>query len=83
MAIESFTGIRNDTLASVGNEQNIDGWKKIEAGLRRIMFVNSQPRNVQGYSYVFLAVLLAGGIAYTLYNGHQEVAQAFEEMLRM
>ena len=83
MAIESFTGIRNVTLASVGNEQNIDGWKKIEAGLRRIMFVNSQPRNVQGYSYVFLAVLLAGGIAYTLYNGHQEVAQAFEEMLRM
>lgn len=83
MAIESFAGIRNVTLASVGNDQNIDGWKQIEYGLRRVMNVNAQPPNVQGFSYVFLAVLLAGGIAYTLYSDHQEVAQAFEEMLRM
>lgn len=83
MAIESFAGIRNVTLASVGNDQNIDGWKRFETGLRRDLKANQQPPNAQGFSYVFLAMLLAGGIAYTLYNGHQEVAQAFEEMLRM
>lgn len=81
--IESYAGVRNVTLASVGHHQDIDGWKEIELQLRSALSRMSVPSNMQGLSYLLLAVFLCGGVAYTLYNGHQEIAQAFRDMMRM
>ena len=83
LGIESFAGVRNVTLSSVGHHQDIDGWKEVEVRLRSALSNVRVPSNVQGISYLLLAVFLAGGVAYTLYNGHQEIAQAFRDMMRM
>lgn len=83
LGLESFAGIRNVTVASVGHEQDFDGWKKVEVKLREELRSLQVPVNGQGLSYVFLSLLLTVGVAYTLFKGHQEIAQAFRSMLRM
>ena len=83
LAIESYPGIRNVTLASVGPEQDLDGWRKIETELRTALVGSKQPPNTQGLSYVFLSSLLTAGVIYSLLKGRQELAEAFREMMRM
>lgn len=83
LAIEKHAGIRNVTLASVGPEQDLDGWRKIESQLRKALADSKQPANTQGFSYVFLSSLLTAGVIYSLLNGRQELAEAFRQMLRM
>lgn len=83
LAIEKYPGIRNVTLASVGPEQDLDGWRKVESQLRRALADSKQPANTQGFSYVFLSSLLTAGVIYSLLNGRQELAEAFREMMRM
>lgn len=83
LAIEAYSGIRNVTLTSVGTEQDLDGWRKIEVRLRTVLADSKQLPNTQGLSYVFLSAVLTAGVVYSLLNGRQELAQAVREMLRM
>ena len=75
--VEAYAGVRNVTLASVGTEQDLDGWRKIENGLKRALADVQPSPNLQGLSYVLLAAMLTAGVIYSLLNGRQEIAQAF------
>ena len=83
IAIEAHSGVRNVTLAAVGPEQDLDGWEKLKNRLQRALSKESQSPNVHGISYLILSVVLTITIVYTLLSGRQEIAQAFQEMMRM
>lgn len=83
MAIEAYAGIRNVSIASVGPDQDLEGWRRVEAQLRKSLQNSRQPANTQGFSFVFLSVVLTAGVIYSLLNGRQEIAQAFRELMRM
>lgn len=83
MAIESYSGVRNVTLVSVGPDQNLDGWDKINHKLQTALANEKQVLNSQGLGYLFLSAALVAAIVYSLLSGRQEIAQAFHEMLRL
>ena len=83
MAIESNPGVRNVMLTSVGGDQDLDGWTKLRWRLQRALDGNKQMPNVQGVSYLFLSLVMAAAVAWSLLNGRQEIAQAFRDMMRI
>ena len=83
LAVESYPGIRNVSLSSVGPEQSQDGWHHLRVHLAAELAQHTQPRNAQGASYVMLSLVLAGTVLYSVVMGQQEIAQAFVEMLRI
>ena len=83
MAIEAYAGVRNVTLAAVGPDQDLDGWDKVKHGLHSALAMEKQVPNSLGLGYLFLSAALATAIVYSLISGRQEIAQAFQEMLRL
>lgn len=83
MAIDAHPGIRNVTLASVGTEQELNGWVKLRMRLASALRENRQPANLQGISFLVLSTVLAIAVVYSLFTGRQEIAQAFRQMMRL
>ena len=83
LAVESYPGMRNVSLVSVGSEQDLEGWYRLRHHLEPQLTHFPVPVNTHGFSFVFLSVLLAGAIVYSLLVGKQEIAQAMQQMLRM
>ena len=82
-AIESYPGMRNISLVAIGPEQNMAGWKQLGQRLRSQLTQGTYSVNTQGFSFLFLAIILAAAIAYSLFTGKQEIAQQVKQMLRM
>lgn len=83
LALEAHAGVRNVALVSVGPEQDLVGWHKLKRQLKARLEGTTQPLNLQGLSFIFLAVVLATAVVYSLVSGRQEIAQSVHEMLRM
>lgn len=83
VALEAYPGIRNVALASVGPEQDLDGWHQLKVDLSRALTDHPQPANAQGVSFIFLSLLLAGTVIYSLITSQQEIARGVVEMLRL
>ena len=83
LALEAYPGIRNVTLASVGPDQDLDGWHKLKLHLQSALAGTKQVPNLQGLSFVLLSAVLTAAVVYSLLTGRQEIAQSFREMLRM
>ena len=83
LAIDAQPGISNVTLASVSNDQNLDGWALLRKTLSASLKESQQPPNVQGVSFMVLAIFLTLVVVYSLFTGRQEIAQSFRQMLRM
>ena len=83
LAIEAHSGVRNVALVSVGPEQDLRGWHQLKLHLRDKLEGTKQPLNLQGISFLFLALILAIAVVYSLVGGRQEIAQSVQEMLRM
>ena len=82
LAIERNSGVRNVMLTAVGSEQDLEGWYRIYMQLKTALSGNRQPPNLQGVSFLFLACVMVGAVLFSLFTGRQEIAQAFQEMLR-
>ena len=83
-AVESYTGMRNVTLSAVGPEQDPEGWYRLRQHLHsHLASAGKVPLNPQGFSFLFLAIMLAAGVFYSLLTDKQEIAQAVRQMLRM
>lgn len=83
MALEPHPGIRHLTITSVGSEQDLGGWATLRKRLQSALIDNTQPANAQGFSFTLLAAIMAAAVVYSLFSGRQEIAQAFQEMMRM
>jgi hypothetical protein len=80
MHLDSLDMMRNVSLASSGNRQNIDGWRKLSRELSkslRSIRVKTNPRAI-GFLFVSLA-LLAVSVTYML-NLPEAVLQAMNEV---
>ena len=83
LALESYPGMRNVMIVSVGPEQNLDGWQTLGQRLQLRIGETTQTSNPQGVSLILLGIMLLVATAYQLLSGKQEIAQAVREMLRM
>jgi hypothetical protein len=81
--IENHANMRNIQLLSVGNRQDMEGWRKLELKLRESLARITVNANPQGISFGMIAALIAALVVFALATGRQELAQALQEMLRM
>lgn len=83
LAIDAYAGVRNVTLTSVGPDQDLDGWDRLKSQLQSTLSKERQSPNSLGIGYLMLSVMLTVAIIYTLLSGRQEIAQAFQDMMRL
>ena len=83
LAIDAYPGIRNVTVASVGPEQDLNGWSKLRSRLAASLAGQAQPPNFQGVSFVVLSFVMMFAVVYSLFTGRLEIAQAFRQMMRL
>ena len=83
LAVEPYVGMRNVSLAAIGPEQDLDGWQKLHERLAAELEPVRVPVNAQGFSFLFLSILLGSAVIYTLVTGKQEIAHAVRQILRM
>lgn len=83
LAIDAYAGVRNVTLTSVGPDQDLDGWDRLKSQLQSTLSKEKQSPNSLGIGYLMLSVMLTVAIIYTLLSGRQEIAQAFQDMMRL
>ncbi len=81
--IESVPSMRNVQLVAVGGDQDLNGWRQLEAALKKAVREMPVPANPRGISFVFLGTLIGVLIAYVMYSQPQQVAQSLQDLLRI
>ena len=81
--VERFPMMRNVTLASVGDVQNLSGWRQLDDALRQRLATVRSGANPRGYSLISAALLVLGMASWELIQGQAQLAENLREMLRM
>ena len=78
--LESFDLMRNVSLVSSGNRQNLDGWRQLARELATALRPVRVKPNPRGAGFLLMAVLLMGGSLASLLQHPVELAYAVEEV---
>ena len=79
---DRYAILRNVQLKSVGGEQSLPAWGKLEKELRSEIGLVKSERNTCGLMFVMLASVLMSVALMTYLRDQGEIARMFEEMLR-
>jgi hypothetical protein len=82
LGIENFPMLQNVQLVSIGSQQSLAGWQRLEAALAGALRKSRSPRNAFGVVAASLSVLLATVITVALASDPAGAVQALGEMLR-
>lgn len=81
--IEPFGPMRGIQLVSSGPKQSYRGWKYLESALGRELQGVESPMNPYAISLLSFAGAIVILVAFSLFQGRQDVAQALWDMLRL
>jgi hypothetical protein len=81
--LEAFPALRNISLVASHDQQNIEGWQRLERALTQALSRLEVPRNPSGALLIASSLALVSLIYWRLYSDPIGVAQAFFEMLRL
>lgn len=81
--MEALAPLRNVSLVASHDQQNIEGWQRLETALAGALARIEVPRNPSGALLVAASLAFVSLIYWRLYSDPQGVAQAFFEMLRL
>lgn len=80
--VESVDWMRNIQLVAGGNEQSYEGWKMLEQELKGALKGMRVGPSVPGVFFLCISAILAVGTAIWVIAEREEVARAFNELLR-
>jgi hypothetical protein len=87
LSIDNFRTMRNVSLKSVGENQDLHGWRRLEQGLAGALSQETMTRNPRGVVLFFAGLLILGGLAMVIYRDPQAITQSIfdltETVLRM
>ena len=87
LSIDNFRTMRNVSLKSVGGNQDLHGWRRLEQGLAGALNQETVSRNLRGLGLFFAGVLILGGLAAIIARDPQAITQSIfdlaETVLRM
>lgn len=75
--------MRTVQLQATGNEQDLDGWKKLEGALRRGLADVKTTRSPRGWQFMAIASLLLLVVIVAAVRDHETIAKDFQEFLRL
>jgi len=80
--VEMFGLMRSAQLVAAGPRQNMNGWKRLEQALAKVLRQTKSAPTSYGYALVTAGVLLIGLVTFQLVSDPQTVVQGVNEMLR-
>ena len=80
--LEAVDWLRNVQLTSGGNNQSIEGWRKLEQGLNKALSTIRVGPNLFGIGLLVVAGILAASAATWMISDPELVAQTLDELLR-
>jgi len=80
--VELFGLMRNAQLVAAGPRQNMNGWKRLEHALTKVLRQTKSAPTRYGYALVGTGLLLIGLLTFQLVSDPQTVVQGVHEMLR-
>jgi hypothetical protein len=87
LSIDHFRTMRNVSLKSVGGNQDLHGWRRLEQGLAGALSQETMTRNPRGLVLFFAGLLILGGLTMVIYRDPQAITQSIfnltETVLRM
>jgi hypothetical protein len=82
LQIETFRGMRNVSLLSVGPRQSLDGWAALADRLHAALADERPGANPRGYSLISFALIMIATIVWKVAADPQAIVQQFQEFLR-
>lgn len=87
LSIDSFLSMRNVSLKSVGGNQDLHGWRRLEQGLAAALRQETVTRNPRGLALFFAGLLILAGLATIITRDPQAITQSIfdlaDALLRM
>ena len=87
LSIDHFRTMRNVSLKSVGGNQDLHGWRRLEQGLAGALSQETMTRSPRGLVLFFAGLLILGGLTMVIYRDPQAITQSIfnltETVLRM
>ena len=80
--VESFPAMRNIKLSSVGDLQNLHGWRTLETTLASSLATLPVRSSPVGIGFMTLGILLAIGLLIGLSANHETLVQEIEDFIR-
>ena len=81
--LEHHPTMRTVQLQATGNEQDLDGWKKLEGALRRGLADVKTTRSPRSWQFFAIAIFLLVVVTVAAVRDHQSMALDFREFLRL
>ena len=80
LSIDNFRIMRNVSLKSVGGNQALHGWRRLEQGLAGALSQETVSRNPRGLSLFFAGLLILGGLAMVISRNPQAITQSIFDL---
>jgi hypothetical protein len=81
LCIDNFNVMRNVSLKSVGGNQDLRGWRRLEQGLTVALSQEKMTRNPRGLGLLFLGLLILGGLTAIIARDPQTMNRSIVELI--
>ncbi len=80
LSIDNFRVFRNVSLKSIGGNQNLHGWRRLEQALGSALNRETVSRSPRGLGLVFPALLIIAGLALVISRDPQAITQSIFDL---
>jgi hypothetical protein len=80
LSVDNFRTMRNVSLKSVGGNQDLHGWRRLEHGLAEALSQETVSRNPRGLSLFFAGLLILAGLGMVIARNPQAITQSIFDL---